>query len=291
MAGKMALIDFILNFAALLLWWNWLAIHFDPLAKTSAASLVGTLRKADTSGPKRWRSFAVLMLFLVFRAFIYWEFAASFRWTPTLPLEVINIPFRSDYLTRMLLFSLLSFILTLGIFYLWMILLSIANSNLPDTDPLQRLVRLQIKWLEESPTILKLIIPFFMGALLWLALHPLFSHMSIVQKARSPAQLIEQAVVLGAATYLAWKYLIVGILLLHLVNSYVYFGNHPFWNFINASARNLLYPLRWLPLRFGKVDFLPLIGIALVFFLAELLTNPPGWPSGLRTWYYRSLPF
>ena len=65
-----------------------------------------------------------------------------------------------------------------------------------------------------------------------------------------------------------WKYFIVGILLLHLLNSYVYFGNHPFWNFVNATARNLLYPLRWLPLRVGKVDFAA-VGrqLRLVFFV------------------------
>ena len=33
----MALIDFILDLAALFLWLNWLSIHFDPLARTPAA--------------------------------------------------------------------------------------------------------------------------------------------------------------------------------------------------------------------------------------------------------------
>jgi uncharacterized protein YggT (Ycf19 family) len=82
---------------------------------------------------------------------------------------------------------------------------------------------------------------------------------------------------MGGATYLTWKYLIVGILLLHLLNSYVYIGNHPFWNFVNATASNLLRPLRWLPLRIGKVDLLPLLAVAMVFFLSELVTNSPRW--------------
>lgn len=285
----MALIDLILNLVALLLWWNWLAA--DPLAGISAATLIGTLRKADTSGPKRWRLLLVLLMLLVFRAILYWEFGASFRWTPILQLEVINIPFRSDYLTRMMLFSLLSFLLALGVFYLWMLLLSIANTSVPDTDPLQKLVRTQIKWLDKWPIGMKLALPFFAGALCWLALHPLLSHMTIIQKAKSPVQLIEQAAVIGAATYLAWKYLIIGVLLLHLLNSYIYFGNHPFWNFINATARNLLAPLRWIPLRIGRVDFLPLIAIALVFFVCEFFINPPERPAWFRIWYYRSLPF
>src|SRR5579884_4004899 len=284
----MALIDFILNLVALLLWWNWLSIRYDPLAKTSAATLIGTLRKTDKSGPKRWR---LLLALLVFRAIVYWEFGASFRWTPILQLEVINIPFRSDYLTRMMLFSLLSFLLALGIFYLWMLLLSIVNANVPDTDPLQRLVRVQIKWLEAWPNALKLLLPFFIGALCWLALHPLLSHMAILQKSKSPLQLIQQAAVIGGAAYLGWKYLIVGILLLHLLSSYIYFGNHPFWNFINVTARNFLAPFRRIPLRVGRVDFLPVIAIALVFFVCEFFTNPPENPSWYRLWYYRMLPF
>lgn len=285
----MALIDLILNLVALLLWWNWQAI--DPLATRSAATLIGTLRKADTTGPKPWRLLLVLLALIVFRAIVYWEFGTSFRWTPALQLEVINIPFRSDYLTRMMLFSLLSFLLALGIFYLWMLLLSIANTNVPDTDPLQKLVRVQIKWLEKWPLVMKLLLPFFVGGLCWLALHPLLSHMTIIQKAKSPLQLMEQAAVIGAATYLSWKYLIVGILLLHLLSSYIYFGNHPFWNFVNVTARNLLSPLRWIPLRIGRVDFLPLIAIALVFFFCQLFTNPPARPAWFRLWYYRSLPF
>jgi uncharacterized protein YggT (Ycf19 family) len=276
-AGEMALIDLILNLVALLLWWNWLAKHFNPLARTSAASLVGTLRKADTAAPRRWRALASLVALIVFRAIAYWEFGASFHWTPVLQLEVINIPFRSDYLTRMMLFSLLSFILTLGVFYFWMILLSVANASVPDTDPLQKLVRAQIKWLEPWPNFMKLLLPFFIGALFWLTLHPLLSHM-MNEKIKSAAQLFEQAAVIGAATYLSWKYLIVGILLLHLLNSYVYFGNHPFWNFVNATARNFLHPLRWIPLRVGKVDILPLIAVALIFFFTEFLTNPPEHP-------------
>jgi uncharacterized protein YggT (Ycf19 family) len=287
----MGLLNFILNLFALVLWWNWLAIQFDPLARTSAASLVGTLRRAEPPGVKRWRLLAALLFLLVFRAFIYWEFGSSSRWTPALQFQIINIPFRSDFLGRMLLFSALSFLVTLGVFYLWLLLLSVANSTVPDTDPLQKLVRQQFKWIENWPTVLKLLLPFFVGALFWLALHPLLNYLGIVQRLNSPARLLEQMALIGATTYLWWKYLIVGVLALHLLNSYVYFGNHPFWNFINATARNFLHPFRWVPLRVGRVDFLPLIVIALVLLLTEVITNPPRNPAWFRSWYYRSLPF
>ena len=36
------------------------------------------------------------------------------------------------------------------------------------------------------------------------------------------------------------------------------------------TGGNLLLPLRWLPLRMGKVDLAPVVGIAAVFFAGEL---------------------
>jgi uncharacterized protein YggT (Ycf19 family) len=53
------------------------------------------------------------------------------------------------------------------------------------------------------------------------------------------------------------------------LNSYIYFGRHPFWNYVNATAQTLLTPLKKIPLRAGKVDFAPVAGIALVFLLAQ----------------------
>jgi uncharacterized protein YggT (Ycf19 family) len=71
-------------------------------------------------------------------------------------------------------------------------------------------------------------------------------------------------------SYLCWKYVIGALLVLHLLNSYIYFGKHPLWPYVNAGARTLLSPLRAMPLRAGKVDFAPVVGIALVFLVAEL---------------------
>ncbi|MDB6111608.1 MAG: hypothetical protein JWR69_3358 [Pedosphaera sp.] len=265
----MSLINFILNLAGLLLWLNWLSLRFDPLARTSATSLVGTLRKADPTGPKRWKFLAALMALVFFRALIFFGLGPAIDWTPTLELGVITLPFRSDLLQRVLLFSALDLTLTLGIFYLWLLLLSVANTSVPDDDPLQRLVRLHVRWVERWPKVIKFLLPLLVAGLFWLALHPLLSHLNIIPRTTNPAHLAEEAVTIGLGTYLAWKYLIAGVLLLHLLNSYVYLGNHALWNFINLTARNLLVPLRWLPLRLGKLDFAPPVAIALLFLIAH----------------------
>jgi uncharacterized protein YggT (Ycf19 family) len=84
------------------------------------------------------------------------------------------------------------------------------------------------------------------------------------------AHRIGQSLLIGMGSYLAWKYVVSGLLVLHLLNSYIYFGKHPFWNYVNATARTLLQPLERVPLRAGRVDFAPVVGIALVFLLAGL---------------------
>jgi uncharacterized protein YggT (Ycf19 family) len=291
----MGLLDFILNLAVLLLWLNWLSIQYDPLAKSSAASLIGTLRKAEPRHAARWKYLATLVFVLFIRSVVYWQLCPALHWTPQLRLGVINLAFHVDstwrglYFARIFVFSALSFGLVLLAFYFWALLLSVVNPTVPDTDQLQKLVRLHLRWVEKSPWPIKLVLPFVSGALCWIVFHPLLAWLAVTPANRSYGQLFQQAAVIGAAAYLAWKYLIVGILLLHLLNSYVYLGISPFWNFVNATARNLLFPLRWLPSRIGKVDLLPVLAVALVFLVTEMVTNP--WPESFRRWFYHSLPF
>src|ERR1700728_2744563 len=111
----MRLIDFILNLAGLLLWLNWLSIQFDPLAKTTPASLVGTLRKADPSGPRRWQSLAGLGALVLARAVIYSQISASVHWNPRLDLGIISLSFRNDNFWHLLLFSMLGFVCALAV--------------------------------------------------------------------------------------------------------------------------------------------------------------------------------
>ena len=72
------------------------------------------------------------------------------------------------------------------------------------------------------------------------------------------------------AVYFTLRFLVVGFLALYVLNSYVYLGDFPFLNYVNTTTRGLLRPLRWLPLRIGRVDLAPLAGMALVLLAAEL---------------------
>jgi uncharacterized protein YggT (Ycf19 family) len=265
----MGLIDFILNLAGLLLWLNWRSLRFDPIAKPTVLSLVGTLKKTSSSRLPQWQLPLTLLALLAVRALFYWQIGPAINWTASLRLGAIVLAFRSDFPGHMFLFSLLGFVFTLAAFFLWLILLAVVNRGVSN-DPLQKLARLHLGFVDRCPWQFKLFLPLLTGALFWVLFSRAFMWLGLIPLSPTLVELLEQATIIGLATYLVWKYLIVGLLLLHLINSYVYLGDHPFWNFVNATAGNLMAPLRGIPLRWGKADFSPVVGVALIFLAAEL---------------------
>jgi uncharacterized protein YggT (Ycf19 family) len=277
----MPLIDFILNSAGLLLWLNWRAVRFDPLAKTTPATLTGTLRRAAPSRFKRWHLLAALAGLLLLRALLYWKIGSALNWTGTLDLGAITISFRSDFFGRTLLFSIGSFGLAMAVFFLWLLLLSLLQQPAAASNSLQRLVRLQLGRVDNWPGPVKAALPLAAIAGVWWLMSWPLAQWAIVPRPASAVRQMEQALVIGLGSYLAWKYLIVAVLMLHVVNSYVYFGNHAFWNQVHDLARQLLLPLRRIPLRVARVDFAPVLVIAVVFFLSRLME------TGLTALYAR----
>ena len=138
------LVDFILNLVAVLLWLNWRAVRLTAATQPSVLSLASALKRAEPRRPNRWLYFGALILLLVLRSLFYWQVGSSISWTPAVHLGAISLHFRSDYFGRMLLFSAFSFALALGIFYLWLLLLVMVNRNVPNADPVQRIVRLHL---------------------------------------------------------------------------------------------------------------------------------------------------
>jgi uncharacterized protein YggT (Ycf19 family) len=262
------LVDFILNLAGLLLWFNWRSVHFDPLGKRTPATLIGTLRRAEPKHWQRWHWLAAISGLLLVRALFYWQIGSASRpvWAGTLNLGVIAPSFLSNSFGRMCLFSVLSFGLTLVVFYLWLLLLSI----LAGPEPIHGLVRIQLGAVDRWPWWLKLLLPLTATALIWWLASWLLEWRGLIPKPISTTHRIGQSLLIGLSSYLVWKYVIGVLLALHWLNSYVYFGWHPFWHYANTTAATLLNPLRRVPLRTGRVDFAPVAGIVLVFLLAGL---------------------
>jgi len=271
----MGIVDFILNVAGLLLWLNWRSIQFDPLARRTPATLMGTLRPASPPKLRRWHLLAFIAGLLLLRALIYWWIGSMFVqvWVGKLDLGIIILPFRSDSFWRILSFSFFSFGLTLGIFYLWLLLLSLLKGP----EPFHRLVKIPLGRVDDWPRGVKVSLPFIATALCWWLTSWLFAWLQIIPQPVSAAHRLEESLVIGLGSYLTWKFPISAILLLHLLNSYIYFGKHPFWNYVNVTAQKMLQPLKKIPLRVGRVDFAPVLAVAIVFFAGELAERGLVW--------------
>ena len=268
---RVNLLDLILNIAGLLLWVSWRYLPFDPINRARPATLTGTLRRAEPLRVRRWHFLVALFALLLVRAFFYSWIGGALDWAPGIKLGATAISFRSDLLERILFFSFGSFANTLLIFYLSLIALWLVGPRNPEGDSFQRFIRIQLTPMHRWPAIVVALVPLFATSLTWIAMSPLLARWLIVPRTESWLHLLEQAVALGLGVYPIAKHVIGVVLGLHLLNTYVYLGGNPAWNFINATGKRLLQPLKALPLRFGKMDFAPLVGIALVYGLAKLL--------------------
>jgi len=265
----MSYIDFILNLVALLLWLSWRSRRIDPLLRTSPATLIGTLKRADARGITGWGLWAGLVLLLVVRGWFYWLIGAPVNWTPKLSLGLVSLAFRSDSLVLALLYSCLSFARFLIVFYFWLLVLVVINHRVLEADAVQKLLRLHIGRSARWPVVVQVLLPVLFVTALWAAVYPLLVHIGLLTRATSFGRLLLQGLLVGLGLFSSLKYLLPQLLLLHLVCSYVYLGNHPFWEFVSITAQNLLAPLRKIPLRFAKFDLTPFAGLALILFLLQ----------------------
>jgi len=263
-------VDLLLNYACLLLWLGWATARFDTLAKPVPSTLAGTLRRAGPSRARRWGLLAVVPVVLLVRGWFYWYVGPSLSWTPSVDFGVTLLPFRSDYLSRTLIFSAVSFGKLLAGFHVWLLLLAVINHRLRDTDPFQRMVHLLLWRLGRWHWSLLLLLGPAVAALLWLALHPVFAWCQAVPPNTTSGHLALEGVCLWASLLLSAKYLLAVVLVGHLINSYVYLGSQAVWSFISATAASCLRPLRWLPLRAGRLDAAPILALVLVFLFASL---------------------
>src|SRR4030095_10608584 len=134
----MALIDFILNVAAVLLLLNWRSAKLDSLLKRAPATLVSTLKRTEPSRFRSWQVFAGVGALLLLPALLYWQIGPSSNWTPRIDLLFVSLAFRGDVFTPVLLFSFLSFLRALTTFYFWMLALAFINRGGEDAEPFAR---------------------------------------------------------------------------------------------------------------------------------------------------------
>jgi uncharacterized protein YggT (Ycf19 family) len=210
-----------------------------------------------------------LIALLFVRAFVYGQIGSKVNWTASLDLTAIVLPFRSDLLSRMFLFSLLSFFVALAVVYASLLLLSVINEKSRTTDYFSRLITFQLGWVGNWLWPIRFLLAPISAALLWMAVSWLFVKLGIIPPTKSAAHAWQIAAVMALCILISWKYVLLLFLGLHLMNTYVYLGNSSFWQFVTLTGNRLCLPLRWLPLRIGKIDFAPAILIVAVLIGAH----------------------
>ena len=204
----MGLIDFILNIVGLLLWLNWRSQRFDPLHKTSPATLVGTLRRAEAPRLQGWKLPIALVALLILRALVYWMLGFPTDWTPKLDLGIVVVALRSDVFQSAFLFSVLSFARVMIVFYFWLLILTIVNRSTTDAASIQRFVQLHLGRLSRWPWPIRGLLPILCVAGMWLALHPLLLHLNATDRVRSTIHLLEQGGLVGLCLLFTLKYVL-----------------------------------------------------------------------------------
>ncbi len=267
----MGLVDFILNLAGLLMWLNWRARQLQPLAGSPPATLASTVRHAEPRRRRRYQSLLFLLLLLLVRAFLYRQLGSPADWTPRLDLGIVVLAFRNENFPVLLLYSGLSFLRVLAIFYFWLLVLVALSPRGQAPGPVERLLEFHLGKLASLPwPVQVLILPVLCG-LSWAALHPVLTGSGVVEHVRSAGHLGLQALLVGGSLFFSLKYLLPVLLLIYLMISYVYLGASPVWEFVSATARRFLEPLRWF--RVAKADFSPIAGVLLVLYLLHWLPN------------------
>jgi hypothetical protein len=276
----MNLLHWILNIAALFLWIDWrtgqAAKQPQPLI-----SLASALRATTRNRARGWGSLAGFAGLVLLRPLVYQTIGSALNWTPTIEVMGLTLSWRSNLFDRIFAYSTISFALTLGYYYGCLLFLDTVRPQAPEAEGIQRFIRAQLGWLARLPWFCKVLLPFLAAGLAWAALVPILVWLGLMPAVPAAPLLWTEAGILAIASILAWRWFFAVFFLLYLLNTYVYFGNHPFWNFVAATGTKLLKPLS--SLRIGKVEFAPFVAIALLFAASELLIRPASLQMFERT--------
>ncbi len=274
----MAAVDLLLNFAALLMWLSWRGVGGSETAG-AAGTILGNLRAAETRIQPRWGYLAGLLALLLGRALVYRQVGPSLYWHPGWSAGAVTVTFRSDSLPRMLAYSFVGFGWFLLGAYTWAVGILMFNRPPHDKDGVTRAVRRQFGRLASLPAFLLVVLPWLAAALFWVVVGGIAAMERMLTPLQGWPHLFQQSLVVGTAIWCLWRWLILGILGLHFLNTYVYLGSHPLWDFVQQTGQRLCLPFQWL--RMGRIDLSVLPALVVYFGVPTLLST--GFPQ-LKVW-------
>lgn len=253
-------LDWMTNLAGLFMWLSWRGFGSGPASP--GLTLVSNLKPAgrDRDRP-RWLLPGLAVLLLC-RALVHHHFSGQFGsaavWSP----GPVSVMFRSDLFQRMVAFSILSWFQILLFAYVAFAFFAGLRRNEPEPDPITRSLRGELGRLARWPWIFSPIPFLVLSGLLWLAVSGWLTDAGLVPPFVSPTQRWQQSLVVALGAIASLKWPLVVICVLRFLLDHVYVGTSPVWDYAHKTGGRLIVWLRWLPLRFGTLDLVPLVAAA-----------------------------
>lgn len=262
-------INLLLNLAGLGLWIGAFAFSRAAARLSRPLTLLSTLRPETSAAHGRLVLLGSLMALLVLRAAAYWNFSMTGGRFPSVDFGILSISFRPDLFTELLAYSVGSFLVFLYLYYLWMLGISLCCRSSGPVDSIESFVKQQLRFLASWHVGWKVFAALFAGAGLWLAIGSalLVFEIGMLPHEWSVPTLLWQSPFVAASFGCSFLLVMASVLALYLIYSYVHFGDHAVWPFIDRIAKVYLSPLRRFPLMFGRFDFAPICGILVLWFL------------------------
>jgi len=259
----MALLNLLLDLVALVLFLSGLGVG-TRMPTHRAGTLLSNLKLAESTRGRRWPLFAALAALLLLRPWFYSSVAEVSGWIPSWDPVPATVPFRPDFPSRLLVFSVVSFAWTLLQFLSWILFAAALSRMTREPSAWNRFFHDMLGPYSRMPAVLMIVLPAVGGALFWAAMALPFQAIGILPPIRSWEHLALQSGLVGLGVWVAGSWMVCGLLILRLINSYVYLGTHPFWDFVHQVGGALLRPVEWIPARIGKLDLTALVAAALV---------------------------
>lgn len=264
----MVFVILLLDLTAIFLWLSFRRVGADPTRP--AGTLLGNLRPAAPVARRSWLSLVLLIALVVLRPLLIAPLAAALDATPTWSPGPIVIAFRADDWLRLYLFSTTSFLWTALAAYSGLLGFCWLCRGAPELRSFEEFGVHLAGRLGRLPGALLIVLPIVIAALVWLPLSHLLEreHLLPISKGGGPWYL--QSFILGSAVWLPVRWPVLAVLFLRMLHNHVYLGEHPFWTFVQAGGRRLQFPMAWLPLQIGRMDFAPLISGLLYWGVGEM---------------------
>ncbi len=217
-----------------------------------------------------WRYLKWMLIIILGRPFLYLWLGNYVHWYAVLKFVAVNVPFPPGNLSRMFLFSISGFLQALLVFYVCLLFLTFWNrdAGVSTSNQMVRCIHMMLGKIVYWPAACRLLLPMIVAIPLWFLYSNILMMCDVLPPQRMFLTIFRESLVMGLAVYVPWFYLMALLIFIHAVSIFN-LGTSPAWSYLHGITEKVLKPLYYLPLKFGKVDFVPVAGLGIVFLLSE----------------------